>query len=415
MGARVALLTAVFAAACGGMPGGAWPPHLRPLRIDREPSRELTAPPALRAENGELRAVPLVWQPVLSGPVGGYVVERAGPDGEAFERIGVVRGRFATTFVDRDTALADGSAYRYRVRSMASDGGLGLPVSPLATGTTAAPPDPPPDLEAFSHLPRRVAIQWRPSPDPAVVGYVVQRSPAADGPFLHIARLSGRFSTTYIDEALGALRVFYYRVAARNAAGGEGGPGPTVQAVTKAQPLPPIGLHVTAKRLGANGLAWKPNVEEDVAGYRLLRQREGASGSETVATLPADAVEAEDGDVGAGETLTYRLVAFDADGLESAPSDPVRMSGEDYDLVARPTKGGIALRWKPRAGEGFTAARVYRLGRLRRRELARVAEDRFVDADVESGRTYRYAVVLERDDGTRAPPSAVVESSPSDR
>jgi hypothetical protein len=54
---------------------------------------------------------------------------------------------------------------------------------------------------------------------------------------------------------------------------------------------------------------------------------------------------------------------------------------------------------------------VYRVGRLRRTELARVDGDAFVDAAAVPGRTYHYAVVLERADGTRAPASTVVEAA----
>jgi fibronectin type 3 domain-containing protein len=321
-----------------------------------------------------------------------------------------VRGRYRTGWVDRDESLADATAYRYRVRSVGPRGGTSEAVSPIATAATAGPPPPPRGLEVISLLPRRVAVQWRPSADPRVTGYVVERSPSADGPFLERARLSGRFHTTWVDDGLGDLRVFYYRVAARIEAGPTGPPGRAAQAVTKAEPLPPIGLRVEDKQLGANLLVWDHNVEEDVAGYRLLRRRQESGKAELVATLGPDATRARDEAVGAGEEVSYHVVAFDDDGLSSRPSDPVLVQSEAYALAAKSGTEGIALSWNPRSHEGYEHARVYRIGWLRRRELARVDGKRFVDAHVEAGRRYRYAIVLERADGSRAPASVPVEA-----
>ncbi len=261
--ACIAILAAATAA-CASLGG----PE---LEAELVPSLELPAPSAVRARSGELRAVPLSWQAVLGREVAGYAVERAAGDGEAFVRITVVPGQFAAAHVDRSPELRDGESYRYVVRSVAADGRVGVATSPVASATTATPPEPPPELEAYSHQPRRVALQWRASPDATVVGYRVERAAAAEGPFTTLASSQGRFATTYVDEGLGDLRVLYYRVAAVNAAGEPGEPGTAVRAVTKAEPLPPLGLRIADKGLGRKELAWEPNVETDISAYRLER------------------------------------------------------------------------------------------------------------------------------------------------
>jgi fibronectin type 3 domain-containing protein len=267
----------------------------------------------------------------------------------------------------------------------------------------------PEGLHAYSHLARKVALAWRPAPDPTVSGYALYRSPSTNGPFMRIAQLAGRHRTTYIDRSLGDLRLFYYKVAAVNRAGGEGSPTEPVRAVTKPDPLPPTGLRVAEQGLGRNVLVWTPNVERDLAGYRVLRWRSGSSSPEQVAKLPASAGRAEDNSVGAGEEIAYSVVAFDADGLESEPCEPVRVESLGYELRAEPAGDGIELRWNGRPSEGFTGARVLRSGRFGDKELARVSGDRYVDSDVRPGRVYRYRVVLERAEGDAAPPSAALE------
>ncbi len=397
--------------ACAGLP-----PWTRsaPREVALVPSAALPPPTAVRARSGELRRIPLTWKPTRAPEVAGYVVERARADGDAFSRVGRVDDRFTTWFVDR-LSLADDTAMRYRVRAFDARGALGLEASAEVTARTAPAPRPPAGLAATSHLPRRVVLTWQASDDPNVSAYTIHRSPAQGGPFDRIARVEGRFHTGFTDEGLGDLRVFYYRVAAVHGADdepgvGEGPPGSVVQAVTKARPLPPVGLRVAEKRLGANRLAWEANVEEDIVGYRLLRERKDG-GLELVAELGGQTHGVEDTAVAAGEAVAYRLLALDADGLESAPCQPVRVRSEGYDLSARPARGAVALRWNPRTDEGYTGARIYRLRALGRRELARVRGDRYLDTEVIRGRVYRYSVVLERADGSLAPASVVADAT----
>jgi hypothetical protein len=311
------------------------------------PAADLQAPERLRATSGELRMVPLKWEPLLVGDVGGYVVERASERDGHFEQLARIPGRLTTTYLDRETipesppaaaepesepirseseASRDGITWFYRVRAYSSDGSLASRTSPPAVATTALPPEAPDDLRAYSRQPRAVPLSWRASDDPNVVGYRVERSPTASGPFELRTETDGRYETSYVDRGLGDLRVFYYRVIAVNAAGGLGvATTEPVRAVTKPEPLPPIGLRIVEQRLGANTLAWDLNVEEDIVGYRLYRTLEGEDSPTLIASLSADETTADDAAVAAGQRVSYTLVAIDRDGLESAPADPIEV------------------------------------------------------------------------------------------
>jgi hypothetical protein len=148
-------------------------------------------------------------------------------------------------------------------------------------------------------------------------------------------------------------------------------------------------------------------VEEDLAGYRLLRRREGQDEFEEVAVLPAVATRAEDGGVGVGETVVYTVVAFDRDGLESEPSDPIEVESRTWGLRAELRDGDVHLHWDPTAQAPFEATRILLEG-FRTRELARVASEGFVDEDPSSGGR-RYRLVGVRPDGRESPPSEPVE------
>lgn len=384
------------------------------------PAAALVAVEGLRASSGELRAVPLAWDPLLVGDVAGYAVERAGASEGPFERLAVLPGRVQTLYVDRGRppqaatdaggpGLADGATFFYRVRAFDPAGRLSGAPAPVVEATTAPLPDPPRDLRAFSLQPGEVPLRWSAPDDARVVGYVVYRSPTSWGPFEPLAEIDSRHQTVYVDRGLGDLRVFYYRVASRHAGGGEGPTSAAVRAVTKPAPLPPFGLRVEARRLGAIRLAWEPNVEKDVVEYRLFRTRAGTEVPELVVSVPADRSEAEDERVGADERLSYTLVAIDRDGLRSDPGSPLPAVGAGYALRASAGPDGVALAWEARADEGFSAARVLRSGPLAQRELGRVAGGAYLDRAVSPGRRYRYVVILERADGAPAPPSAPLE------
>lgn len=396
-------------------------PPEAPVLSEAPPAR-LGAVEGLRTVSGELRSVPLRWDPVLAGDVGGYAVERATAPEGPFQRIAVVMGRFSISYLDRGADLGsklraresagdlgDGNTYHYRVRPFDSFGHLGAQVSAPQPGTTAALPAAPAAFRAWSQLPRQVALSWEPLPDPTVTGYVVLRSPSASGNFLSIARLSGRFATTWVDRGLGDLRVFYYRVAAVNGAGGVGEATPAVRAVTKPDPLPPAGVRIAEQQLGRNVVAWERNVERDLTGYRLFRRRAGAERDELVAEVNTETVRVADDAVGAGEALSYAVLAFDRDGLESEVSDPIEVVSVDYGLRAEPEGDAVLLRWDDAVQRDLAEVRVIVEGRLGDDEIARVGEASFTHRGVRPGETLRYRLVGVRADGSEAPPSPVLE------
>jgi len=372
--------------------------------------RELPAPSDVRARSGVFRAIPLVWDPAPQGDVAGYRIERAEAREGPFEEIVQLSGRGQLLYLDEgDTAhLSDAATRFYRVRSLDAEGRPGREASPVVVATTAPAPAAPHGLRAYSQHPRQVPLAWQASEDPLTRGYVVERSPARIGPYRRIAETHSRQQTAYLDHALGDLAVFYYRVSARNREGALGAPSPAVRAITKAEPLPPLGLRLTSQRLGANTLEWQPNVERDLSAYRLIRV--GVEGTpETVATVPADVTTLLDSDVSSGEALSYQAVALDRDGLESRPSAPLGVRAQDYGLRVEATAKGVSLRWRPRWDEGYRGARILRKRGLFERRQRRVQSDHFLDEEVEAGGRYHYVVTLEFPDGSPGPPSRPVE------
>jgi len=407
-----------------GLPGCAtWPPTWSPPELLRlheepppakpalvaEPAADLPAPTRLRIVSGSYRQIPLQWDPLLEIDVAGYAVERASDPDTDFERIAELWGRGETSFVDGDgaTPLGDGVTAYYRLRPFAADGRMASATSPVVVASTAPLPDPPPAVRAFSQQPQEIPVSWRPSESEVATGYVVERAPSPEGPYTIVARPAGRYATSYVDRGLGNLRVLYYRVSTQNGAGATGEPSAPVRAMTKPEPLPPLGLRLDEAGLGWVALTWEPNLETDIAEYRLYRVRKSRV-PRLVASVPADATRAEDRAVLAGDQSRYALMAVDRDGLESRFSEPIVTGGLGYELEAEIEPDAVALRWNPRSEE-FSESRILRSTWLGQRELARAPVSLFVDRDVAPGRTYTYVVVLVRPDGSEAPPSKPLE------
>lgn len=390
---------------------GAAPPPGPADDLVFEPPARLPAPEGLRATSGQYRAIPLQWDPVLSAPVAGYLVERSESREGPFEPVVALPDRGHLAWVDRDmpgSPLGDGATRFYRLRSFGHDRRVAAGTSDVTVATTAPLPDPPDGLRAYSRQPRAVPLSWEPSSDPVVSGYTIERSPSPDGPFEVVAKLEGRHVSHWLDAGLGDLRVLFYRVSSHNPGGEAGPPSPVLRAVTKPVPLPPVGLRVKEQHLGSNVLTWQPNVEPDLRAYRLLRLRDEGE-PVVVSVVSADLTRAEDPGVKAGEPVRYAVVAVDQDGLESRLSEAVSVRSHGYALRAEAEPDAVVLRWDPRSDEGFTGARVRRSGWPWQGRTLSTEGGEVSDREVVPGRRYTYEVVLQRADGTPGPPSRPLE------
>ena len=333
------------------------------LVFDR--ASDLLPPESLRVTSNADRQIALAWDPVLVGDVAGYAILRASQPGEnQFKRVGITSSRFGTVFTDgveKPGELGDGQTYYYRVHPYDRAGRVSRSHAAI-TASTEPKPAIPESLQVYSNLPRKAVLSWKPSEQRAVAGYAVFRCPTMAGPWEQVAFSEGRLNTVYEDTIPGDLRVMYYRIAAVNHFGGQSEMTESpIRAVTKAEPLPPMGLAADAHRLGRIALQWSPNVEPDLSDYEVWRAVKGADDflpEARIATVPVGKTSYVDTAVGCGETVRYRLRALDADGLESFYSEPLEVTGTDLGLAVAHTAGGLVLHWDAARAKRYAGARV---------------------------------------------------------
>jgi fibronectin type 3 domain-containing protein len=248
----------------------------------------------------------VVWEPA-KGPVDSFQLLRDG--------IGLA----ATPDLSySDSSVEPGHSYTYACQALDAAGQTG-PLSDEVTVTTpteldTSSPTAPTHLEAMAAGDGQVDLTWEAATDEnGVAGYRVSRDGAV------IAETSG---LAHSDTGVEGNTTYSYTVAAVDAAGNVGPESVPASATTPAPPdtsppSAPTGL-TAVPASNRVGLSWQPSSDDvGVAGYVL--KRNGALLTQTGETSYSDS------SVQPGATYDYVVLAVDAAGNSSSPSDSVRV------------------------------------------------------------------------------------------
>ncbi len=243
-----------------------------------------------------------------------------------------------------------------------------------------------------------------------VVGYEQIAQIALDAAPPPGVQLAGRTVTVTDDKGLSFGRRYVYVATAEDGSGRTSAPSPPTGVTFLAAPAPPPGLSAQAGDRGAQ-LRWEaPATFIDgtpVSGelrYIVLR----AAGEGGLAPLtPAPIAATTYTDTGLENELSYRYavkgVRVDPAGTAIGPAS-VAVAATPVDttppsaptrLVAIPATGGVRLAWNPSPEEDVTQYAIYRgegTGVLTRIATTQAIATIYTDREVQSGRTYRYAV-----------------------
>ena len=193
----------------------------------------------------------------------------------------------------------------------------------LATSSTAADvrisfapdeaaPSQPGNFKATALDPYRIGLSWTTSTDNiGVAGYRITRNGTLVG------TVTG---TGYTDAGLSPSTAYNYQVAAFDA-GGNSSTGASASATTLtpdvAPPAAPTGLTATVSKGSKVALSWKASTDDvGVAGYRVYKN--GQLKATVTGTGYSDSLGG-----GKNPSASYYVVAFDAAGNVSAPSNTV--------------------------------------------------------------------------------------------
>jgi fibronectin type 3 domain-containing protein len=355
-------------------------------------------PPAavagLSGTSNELRCVPLEWTASAEGDVVRYDLFRATAPAGEWVRIGSVKGRENTRFLDggeNPGKLPDGTAYQYRVKAVNGVGAESA-LSAIAEARTREAPPMVLSFEAVSGLPRQVALTWWVSDDNKVVAYELARA-EGEGEFETLGKVPGReresakdFGGRFRAEGEGKASLkdgtrYRYRIRALHPTGAVSEWSAETAAVTKPVPATPSAPKLVSGLAGRIEMSWEAPPETDIARVEIWASDREADGFKRIGTAEASGY-AESGLKPSTERW-YRLRTVDRDGLESLWSEASRgmskaLPDAPAGLAFSAKETGVEITWSAPMQEDIAQYEVGEKKFMGGRELAKVGEARCV-------------------------------------
>ena len=349
-----------------------------------------------------------------------YEVHRGTTDGftpSAATRIAVTTG---TTYVDGNRPAS--TAY-YRILAVDAAGNVS---DPSQTAQAVVPdvnaPSTPTGLTAVTGGDPEIQLTWNASTDDVgVTGYDVYRGSSADFAVTAAARIAQVTATTYTDTDL-APGTWYYRVVAVDA-GGNTSPASAVASSSIADvTAPTIPTGVSGSTAGDDvTLEWTAS-SDDVAVARYEIHRGSASGfTATDENRIGQSTTTSYTDLNrpAG-TVYYRVVAVDAAGNASAPSQAAQVVVPDVTAPTAPTAmavldgDSVNVSWTGATDDvGVTGYQVHRsrtpdFAVSAATKIADATQSPYIDENAAAG-TWYYRVVAVDAAGNAGPASAAAQ------
>jgi len=377
----------------------------------------------------------------------GYYIERAGPGSSAFERItkdpviSIANTTNGDKLAEEEAKIARyvdslgiDQPHRYRVRGITPFG----EISPASNEVQAelhdrTPPPAPFMMGAQEGRPGTVTVQWRVADTVGdLKGFHVARSTDFRGPYKRITTALLPATTTTFED-LRPLRdtTNYYVVEAVDEAGNA---SQSMSAyafmIDSTPPARPLSLKGTVDTNGVVKLAWVPNRERDIMGYRVYRTNSTERGYEMIQVTVEPVAEPRFTDTIVVRTLTrdifYTVVAVDRNYNNSLFSDTLRLERPDLLAPVPPvfvdatvSDTAVMLQWQPSTSRDVKSHQLYRraAGESAWRSIGGVmgrTASAYTDRDVRKRVTYEYMLTATDSTGLRSDESVPFAARPYD-
>ncbi|MDT8325745.1 MAG: fibronectin type III domain-containing protein, partial [Bacteroidota bacterium] len=248
-----------------------------------KPAAPLPAIASLYAEEGEKQVV-LKWDRYehLERSYGGYMIEQSTDGGNTFFPRSDIpfmpvtpEGEDALPIVEYNIRLERNyQSVWYRIRGLTAFGELSPPgPAVLAMGRDRTAPKQPAILPYEIVNETSVQLRWelRGAPDADLDGFLIAKSVSPDGPYDPVSDLLPTGARSYVDADVQNLPAHYYVVSAVDTAGNSRMSAPILALFPDSiPPAIPSGLHAEIDSSGVLRLAWAPNTEADLQGYRVF-------------------------------------------------------------------------------------------------------------------------------------------------
>jgi len=198
------------------------------------------------------------------------------------------------------------------------------------SGYILPPPGPPRDFKVLNSPDSTLLLSWSPKKHHNLKGYNIYRS-SISGEYSDIPINSEVVKDTfYLDKGLVEGYIYYYTVASVDVTGKTGVKSEELS-ILVGKPTPPTGLVAVADK-DKICLAWKPNPEKDIMGYKIYRKEESGK-YEFINGVGLAGLKTSFCDRKIENCIVYyyAVSAVDNNGLESLLSDSVYAMSMAFD------------------------------------------------------------------------------------
>lgn len=343
----------------------------------------------------DMTSIAFEWKPINDDNVYGYYLYRSNPnENNKMNLVAMIKDRFATHYVDNK--LAPGTQYKYELRTYDKQKNVSNS-GEIITVSTANLIDSVSFAQAIYGLPNRVKILWRPSIDPEVGSYIIERSDISSDKWYKIAEIKGRLNAEYIDTGLDSNHHYRYRILLKTFDGIISKPSEIISAQTKALPNLVTNLVATTDLPKKISLTWDANTNPDFSHYNIYRSSNDIFPMikivQTKENKFDDLINAN------GSQMFYKVTAVDNDGLESqkqqnsvigstltAPKQPI-ITGVAFNGVS------IELSWQGGIDNRSVKYTIYKSSSDGNEIINDIVGNSYNDSNMKIGNEYSYTIV----------------------
>ena len=259
--------------------------------------------------------IKLIWRPHTDFRVSSYIIERANGGSNEFKKLAEVKNRLSAEYIDYD--LKPNESFNYRVFALSFDGVKSEPSEILSSTSKALPPQIE-HLSASFDGSEKIILSWD---TPLYDDFAYYKIYATSSSFLPYTLLAKTDKNSYEDIVEGAGKSKYYKVTMVDKDGLESAmPKEGVEGKTLDLPLSPSIILAQITNEGIN-LEWIDNDSRAVE-YEIRRY----GGNENAIFKGVKEKRLRDIKALAGIEYSYEIIAIDAAGLRSKPSNKVKAS-----------------------------------------------------------------------------------------
>ncbi|MBI3794726.1 MAG: fibronectin type III domain-containing protein [Nitrospinae bacterium] len=271
-------------------------------------------PTGLTASEGKYREILLGWEPIKKEEITGYEIYKM--DGTKAVSLTKISGKEKASYSDK-SKLLDGKTYQYKIASF-NVADVHSALSEAVQGATKPVPAKVQGLVGTSEEVKQTKLEWTANAEKDIKTYVVWKSAeeAKKGSTAGDTKTAS-FTAKNLDDG-GA---YYFRVGATDADGLESELSDPVKITTKPLPGAPGSLTATPTATSV-ALSWSASPASDVVKYNVYSQ--GMISGTLVGSTDSTTHEITQ-DIKPDSSYTFVVKAVDSTGLESKPSQPVKV------------------------------------------------------------------------------------------